>query len=854
MEAGRPSVRYCCLAVVHKEMNTFQAQTRPTRDAAPRLARILVLLASVGASQPLFAQASLAPDGGGGTPPASGSEALTHAPDVETAYEGRPVRAVLIREPGAAPGELTPVSGVISQRVMNNIRSYAGGAYRAETVHSDVARLNRLNMFKSVTTLVQLYDDGSVDLIFVVEDQPIVQSVQATGNRKLTDQQIALEVDVLVGTPVDRFQIDRAARRIENMYRERGYALAEVTIDEDALSEQGIVIFRIREGQRVKITDIRFDGAFSFEPRELRREVQAHRAGVFRKGAIDDDALDADVASLIKFYRDRGYLDVRADRILTPSPNGKEAILTFVIEEGPLYTLRDLRVDFLGEDEPGFEPVYSRQQILGLLSISEGDVYGLRDIDGAVEGIKTAYGQLGYADVSVRRAELRDPTRPLVDLVLRISPGQKYLTGQVLIKGNDLTKSKIPRRVIELRPERPLDTTKIDLSERRLRELRLFNPRRLKTTIQDPDPADPRYRDVLVEIEETNTGSFDLGGAVNSDAGLVGRIALTQRNFDITDTPDSVGEFFAGRAFRGAGQRFVIEAQPGDRVETYSISLGEPHLFETDYSGSAQLYFRDRDYDEFDERRFGTRLQFGRRLGTRWSGAINFRAEQVELTNIQPFRPTDIFDVADDNLITGIGPSLRRSSIDSIFLPTRGSVTDLSGEQVFGDFNFTRLNLEHTTFIPIREDFLGRATVISLRGQVGYIPQGREDVPTFERFYLGGQSFRGFDFRAVSPKGIRNDNGLPSDDPVGGNWLFFAGAEIRQPVFEDVLAVVGFVDSGTVTFDPGFDEYRVSVGVGIRLSIPQLSPAPLAFDFGFPVVKEDNDEKRVFTFSIDLPF
>jgi outer membrane protein insertion porin family len=47
--------------------------------------------------------------------------------------------------------------------------------------------------------------------------------------------------------------------------------------------------------------------------------------------------------------------------------------------------------------------------------------------------------------------------------------------------------------------------------------------------------------------------------------------------------------------------------------------------------------------------------------------------------------------------------------------------------------------------------------------------------------------------------------------------------------------------------------WRVSAGVGMRLYVQQLSPAPLAFDFGFPIVKDDLDENRLFTFSVDLP-
>ena len=119
---------------------------------------------------------------------------------------------------------------------------------------------------------------------------------------------------------------------------------------------------------------------------------------------------------------------------------------------------------------------------------------------------------------------------------------------------------------------------------------------------------------------------------------------------------------------------------------------------------------------------------------------------------------------------------------------------------------------------------------------------------------MGGQSFRGFDFRSVSPKGIRNDNGLASEDPIGGTWQMFLGAEIEQPVYEDILSVVAFIDAGTVSFDPGVDQFRVAIGMGIRFYVPALSPAPLAFDFGFPILKEDDDDERLFTFTIDLPF
>lgn len=769
-------------------------------------------------------------------------------------YESRPIRQIVLQtppSPGGQPGSIDPR---LEQTVWNNVRSTVGGAFRAETVREDVARLNRLNVFRQVDTSVQLLDDGGVRVIFTLAEQPVIQAVQVSGNLKMTDQKIFEQIDLVVGGPVDRFQVDRAARQIERLYRDKGYYFARVTIDQRELDESGIVVFQIREGDRVKITDIRFEGNQSFAGRDIRREVESRTANLFKKGQIDDSELDRDVGRVIEFYRNNGFLDVRAGYRIQPAPNGKEAIIVFLIEEGPLYTLRDVEVNYA--DDTGEQP-FSPEQIRGLLSIKRGSVYGVRDVEAALRVIAESFGKLGHTDVQVVRFELRDTERPQVDLRLVISAGPRYNTGLIITSGNDLTQKKVILRETELLPNRPLDSTKVAQTESRLEQKNLFERGSVKVTPQPPDAFDQVTRDVLIEVAETNTGDFSVGGAVSSDSGVIGRISLTQRNFDVTDVPDTPGELFSGRAFRGAGQVFSIEALPGDRIETYSVSLTEPHLFDTDYSGQAQLYYRFRDYDEFDELRYGGRLSLGRRFGTRWSGALSLRVESIDLSDILPDRPTDIFEVEDRHNLTGLGFTLARTSIDNRFRPTRGSSTEFSIEQtgvLGGDFDFTKFQAEHEVFIPIREDYLDRRTVLSLSTRIGYIPQGRSGTPTYERFYMGGQSFRGLQFRTVSPKGIRNDNGEQSDQPVGGTFMFFAGAQIQQPVFEEMFSVVAFVDSGTVLFEPGIEDYRVTVGVGLRFSIPQLSPAPLAFDFGFPVLKEDLDETRVFTFSIDVPF
>ncbi len=522
--------------------------------------------------------------------------------------EGRTVQRVELMVLDSA-GQRATASDAVAQFASNQIRIAPGSRFEATTISSDLARLNRTGRFRSVESEIEQLGDGTVLVRYVFDIQPTILGVQSAGNNQLSDQQIASQIDVLVGTPVDPFQIDRAARRIEDLYREKGYYSARVTWDEEELKENGSVVFVIREGEKLKVTGIRFVGNESYSKGELQRQIQTRVARfILSKGRLEDDVLEADVAAIYQFYRDRGHLDVRVDRRVQPAPNNREAIVEFLIAEGPVYTLRSVRAEVRRPDGASIEefpPVFTEEQIAARMEIKPGDVYSINRLGKSVDQAIAAYQELGYYDVRVQRRELRDPELPVVDLLLAISEGEKFKIGEIIVIGNELTQDKIPRRILsqeQVRPDRPLDRINLDRAEARLRATRLFDARQrpVEITVAGEDSQDAGYRNVIVQVEETNTGEFNIGALVNSDAGLVGQISLVQRNFDLFDTPDTFGDLFSGRAFRGAGQTFRIEALPGTEVQTYQVSLSEPSLFEKDLSGSVAAFFRQRQFRQFD--------------------------------------------------------------------------------------------------------------------------------------------------------------------------------------------------------------------------------------------------------------
>lgn len=757
-------------------------------------------------------------------------------------FEHRPVAEV----------RLQGLSQVPEQLVRNQLRMLPGQPFAPDVVQQDIVRLQHLGRFAAVTAQVQPLDDGSLILTYRLVEQPLLHAVAVVGNRAISDQKLLEAVVLRAGDPADPFLLQRGVQRISQAYQKKGYYLTEVQYDQNLLDQHGLLVYQVREGPKVRIRSIKIDGNRAFGNKELRSQIksQTYNPLIFwRTAELDRDQLDLDTAALRDYCRDRGYIDAQIAREVELSPDQKSALVTFHVQEGARYSVRGMSVQG--------NTVFTADQILQVLPLKRGGIYSTKQAQASQDAILDLYGKLGFIDTKIQTHLLRpyeQSQTALVDVLFQIDEGRPSLVGTVGVRGNQVTKDKvILRQARGMTPGRPFDRTRAADTERRLRESNLFGDAKL-TILGQPDDD---VRDVLIQVEEVNTGSLGFGAGVSSDLGIMGSISLKQRNFDIGDWPESPGDFFTGKGFRGAGQGFSIDLAPGFDNSNYSVSFSEPYFLESDYSFNTRAFFYQRDRDQWDEQRVGGSAGFGRRFGDVWSAHSTFRAEDVQIQNIDDDAPVDVFDVQGNNLLTTLGLSLTRNTTDSLFYPSRGSRLTLGIDRALppGDFEFSTASLEYRKFWTVSQDFMNRKTILSFRGETGYIFAG--DPPVFERLYAGGhRSLRGFEYRGAGPRGIRNDTGELGDEPVGGDWLFLAGLEYDVPVYKEILRWVFFVDTGTVQQDVGLDEYRVSIGTGVRVRVPFLAQSgpPIAVDVAIPVVKQDGDQTQLISFDMAIPF
>lgn len=757
---------------------------------------------------------------------------------IAPAFVGRNVDAVRVSGNVEVPTSL----------ILNRIRTREGEPLDPATVEEDYKRIFELKRFSNVEATVEPTDTGVV-VSFIVHEQRQISRIAIQGNQRIDTQKLLDVLDLKTGESIDPFRIALARQSIERLYREQNYPFVQVATLQEPLTQRGELVFSIVEGQKVRVRRVAFEGNASFSNYKLRGQVgTSYYIWILRPGELDYEQLEDDVAALRRFYEQKGFFDVRIGRKVSFSEDLNDAQVTFLIDEGPRYRID--RVLFEGAS------VFQDKQLRENLRLRTGEFYDHDVVQRDVRELVRVYSPHGYVYQSSDAANpdyLQINAQPVyrreagkLDLIYHIHEGKPYRTGRILVNGNYKTQDKVILREMRVAPGESYNSAEIANASERLRGLGYFSAVNITPIGEESDT-----RDILVEIEEARTASFNIGAGVSSNGGVAGEISYEQRNFDIGNGPEGWGDILSDRTFTGAGQTFRAYASPSSTGTSAGIRFVDPYLFDQPYVLSNDLYYRQRSRSDWDETRAGLRTSIGRRFGHNLILSLNMRAEDVTIDDIEdpPLRAIEVLDAEGHTTVLGFGPSLRYDTTNRGPLLYRGIIAQAGYEYAFGsdDVQFNKITAGLDTYLTLYSDLFDRRTVLALHVDGGYIDD--VDAPIFERFYAGGLgSVRGFRFRGISPR-----SGI-DEDPVGGSFTLLSSAELSYPVYAEMIRGVFFVDAGTVEREVEFTTYRVAAGFGIRIVFPFAQQAPLALDFGFPVVEDDQDDTQLVSFSFGISY
>jgi outer membrane protein insertion porin family len=728
---------------------------------------------------------------------------------------------------------------VPTQKIMGIVKTRPGSEYNPDLVDEDVRALMATRQFANVRA-VKRDADGKVVVYFLFTEYPrTIQEIKYSGLKHFKPDEMNTLTSLRVGGILNPRANVHACQLIAGKYNQAGRPFATVDLIKGGNEGDTTVEFNITEGPTVKIDDIDFVGNTFVSSGVLKTHIKTSGAFIgLIKGEYNPMMVDADVNALIDYYRSFGFHDVKVSREMRYTSDYRHVDLIFHVDEGPRYQLTE-RPQIVGAKS------YKPDELLRVCVAEQGKPFSGQDVQKDVNSIQNYIGAGGHqCYVNPQLVWGQEPGE--VHVVYQVEERPVARVKEFIIVGNDKTRQNRILNQIPLLPGQILSYPELRRAEANLAKMNIFenNPEtgvRPTVSVID-DNADAEFKDILVQVQETRTGSLLFGVGVNSDAGLTGSIVLNERNFDITRFPTSWEDIWEGRAFRGNAQEFRAEAVPGTQLQRYSVSFRDPAIFDSNYFFGISGYYYTHNYNDYDEARLGTRVTVGRQINEKWSASVSMRAENVHINNVQFFEPQTFQSVVGDNFLVGMSAGVTRDTRDSYLRPTSGSKFNASFEQVMGDFTFPVGNVEFNKYWTTweRADGSGKH-VLAMHNQVTI---AGSQAPVFERFYAGGfQSMRGFQFRGISPE----QNGFK----VGGDFMLLNSLEYQIPLkANDHIYAVGFVDSGTVESHTEIRDYRVSAGVGLRFVIPMLGPVPIALDLGFPIVKGPGDNEQVFSFWI----
>ncbi len=541
-------------------------------------------------------------------------------------------------------------ASVSEQFVRSNIRLKAGDIYFPSATQDDIQTLYTTGQFYNIRVTADQANDGGVVLTYHVQARPRVTDIKIEGNKKVSTSKIRKKITVKTGQPLDEQKLFTDTQEIRKLYEKYGRAGTQVkyvlNIDENA--GRGTVTFEIAEAVKIKIDRIQFIGAAAFSQKALRGELKTKRHWMWSwltgNGVFKEDEFEDDRESLTDFYHNHGYLDFEIKDVKFDRPTTNTMVIRFYLYEGRQYKVGS--VTFTGnklfsveEIHHGLQAVHNFEHSKAKLGphgleMDTGNVFTPDGLNKDTQAIEDFYGSKGYIDVergpTLRAGYIPNVDTGTMDLEFQIKEGQKSHVERIDIRGNNKTKDKVIRRELAIAPGEVFDMVRVKISKQRLEGLQYFEKVDMRPEATDPPIAG--RKDLIVNVEEQNTGNLMLGAGFSSVDALVGYAEISQGNFDLFHPP----------TFTGGGQKLRLFVQLGTERQDYELSFVEPWFLNRKLALGVDLYRHQLNFESpnniYDETRTGVRLSLTRAL---WSdfliGSVSYTLEDVGINLVSPY-------------------------------------------------------------------------------------------------------------------------------------------------------------------------------------------------------------------------
>jgi outer membrane protein insertion porin family len=739
-----------------------------------------------------------------------------------------------------------PVSSIVvegNRRVeADTIRSYfkvaPGERLDAAKIDSALKALYASGLFQDIR-----FSQSGGRLIVTVVEAPVIDRLAFEGNNKIKDEQLQQEIQSKARGTLSRATVQADVQRILEVYHRNGrFDVQVVPKIVERPNNRVDLIFEIKEGEKTGVKTINFVGNKAYSSSRLKEVIKTSASNFLSflqtTDVYDPDRIEADRDLIRRFYLSHGYADVQVVSATGEyDPAQKGFLITFTIEEGPLYRFGTIDI------QSNIRAVDPRS-LRSILRVYSGDVYNGDAIEKTVENLTIEITKHGYPFATVRPRGDRNPQTRTVGVVFVLDEGVRAYIERINIRNNTRTRDYVIRREIDISEGDPYNRALVDRAERRIKNLNFF-----KTVKITNEPGSAPDRVVInVDVEEQSTGDFSVMGGYSTADGFMGQVSISERNLF------------------GTGRYAKASATVGQYIRGVEFNFVEPYLLDQRMSGGIDLFARETlssPYLSYGTENIGTNLKLGiplredlslqLRYSIYWQ-AITLTSSIDNCNNVNPdflsTFPTDNavnaaaaagklaaaypgynfgaiqsncmvsggaptfeaslpirFELAQGGYLTSLaGYGLTYNTLDNNKRPTSGML--LSFGQDFaglgGDAYYMRSVGDFRVYYEVISDLIG---ILHLQGGdilgFGGCPEQNACasnggyVRMLDDFKMGPNLVRGFQPAGLGPRDITQN---ASDDALGGTHYWGASLEFQYPFFflpkDAGLRGAVFVDSG----------------------------------------------------------
>ncbi len=677
-----------------------------------------------------------------------------------------------------------------------------------------------------------------------VTEAPTINMVTVEGNDEVSTDDLKKEIKTVARASYDESVIGADVQRLLTVYQRKGFFGTKIEPQKIELDDNRVnVVYEITEGHPTWIQDIKFEGNKKFSDSTLRGEILSREHAWWRLLAqfdtFDEDRIQYDGQMLRQFYLKNGYVDFAVKDIKgTFTPDREYYSVVFNVDEGQRFDFGKLTVDNPFEDVP-------TDVLMEAIEMDSGDVYNVDLVERTMSALRSAVAEYGYAFINVEPVPTKNDADKTIDLVFKIQKTNRIYLNTINILGNVRTFDSVIEQLIPMRSGDPFSLQTIEEGRQKLMRTRYFKDVQMVPT----RVAESNMMNLDIKVEEQPTGELSGGFGWSNINGFMIDAGITENNF------------------MGRGQVVQLRGSIAEYQKQALFSFTEPYLFGRQLSAGFDVSYTMYDYASlggfgYDRDSLTIAGRMGWRLTDHWTQNVRLSAAFDQNYDLQT--PGGWKNA---NLYT-LGTGFRYHNLDTNFAQnTHTGVVANLGISYTG-FGGSESYMRYSGDIIGMVNFWGDKWQLRSSLNFGYLqPLGGDYISRVYRYFLGGESLRGFDVAGVGSR-----NWFYKTYALGGLWKINGSTQLNFPIFiPDEYQIKGFVfaDYG-VLGKPPRDEYvypyppteysqpnyiddtiRTSVGVGIYWNTPM---GPMNFSWGWPLKMTDYDREQRFLLSFETQF